>query len=252
VTSLHLHDGRTPELRIVFRPLASGLPLGFFAFGLGMAVLGAEGVGWVKGEDVHAAGLLLAAYVFPLELLATIVAFLARDTMGATALGLFTTSWLAIGLATLNAQPGQTSYALGIFLLWFSLTIVLIAAAGITTKPLISIVMLIAVGRGVLSGIYELTGATGLERAAGWVSWVIALAALYGGLAFALEDSRGHEILPTFRHGTADAIEGGLDEQLEQVESRWASGDSSSCSRATRRPVPSDRAPVAARATCSP
>src|SRR5437588_13067760 len=118
-------DDRRPQLRIFVRPLASALPLGFFAFGLGMATLGAEGVGWVSGKDLHVAGLLLAAYVFPLELLATIVAFLARDTMGATALGLFTTSWLAIGLATINAQPGETSKALGIFLLWFSLTVVL-------------------------------------------------------------------------------------------------------------------------------
>jgi hypothetical protein len=60
---------------------------------------------------------------------------------------------------------------------------------------------------------------TGVERAAGWVSWAIALAALYGGLAFAFEDSRGREIFPTFRRGTADAIEGGLDDQLERVES---------------------------------
>jgi succinate-acetate transporter protein len=108
---------------------------------------------------------------------------------------------------------------LGIFLLWFSLTIALIAAVGITTKPLISIVMLIAVARSVLSGLYELTGTTALERAGGWVAWVIALTALYGGLAFALEDSRGREILPTFRRGTADAIEGSLGEQLEGVES---------------------------------
>jgi len=35
--------------------------------------------------------------VFPLEGVATIVAFLARDALTATALGIFTTSWLAPG-----------------------------------------------------------------------------------------------------------------------------------------------------------
>ncbi len=41
--------------------------------------------------------MILIAFVFPLELLATVFAFLARDTLGATTLGLFTTSWLTVG-----------------------------------------------------------------------------------------------------------------------------------------------------------
>jgi uncharacterized protein len=208
-----MDDGRRAPIRIFVRPLASALPLGFFAFGLGMSILAADGVGWVHGSDLHTTGLLLAAYVFPLELLATIIAFLARDTLGATALGLFTTSWLAIGLETLHAKPGQTSHAVGIYLLWFSATVILLALAGIAAKPLISVVMLAAVARGILGGLYELTGHVGLLRAAGWIAWAIAIAALYGGLAFALEDAKGEEVLPTFRRGDADVIEGSLESE---------------------------------------
>ena len=207
-----------PQLRIVLRPLASGLPLGFFAFGLGMAILGAEGVGWSTGSDLKVCGLLLAAYVFPLEATAMVFAFLSRDTIGAVALGLFTTSWLAIGVVTMQATPGSTSDALGIFSIWFSATVLLIAIAGITAKPFISTVMFVAVARSALFGVYELTGNVGWERAGGWLGWAIAVLALYGGLAFALEDARGETVLPTFRRGSAQVIDESLDGQVERIE----------------------------------
>jgi hypothetical protein len=83
----------------VLRPYASPLPLGFFSFAVGMALMSGIGLGWLSsGQDVHAAGVLMAAFVFPLELLATVIALLTRDTAAATALGLFTTSWLGLGL----------------------------------------------------------------------------------------------------------------------------------------------------------
>jgi uncharacterized protein len=44
-------------------------------------------LGWVAGPDVRVAGILLAAFVFPLEFLACIIAFLARDTATAATLG---------------------------------------------------------------------------------------------------------------------------------------------------------------------
>src|SRR3954454_2668158 len=88
------HEDHT---RIVLRPIGSGLPLGFFSFGIGMLLLASSGIGWIPVDEQKDVGMLLMAFVFPLELLATIMAFLARDTLGATTLGLFTTSWLALG-----------------------------------------------------------------------------------------------------------------------------------------------------------
>jgi uncharacterized protein len=66
-----------PQVRIVVQPYGSGLPLGFFSFGIGMFLLAAAGAGWVAVVEQRPIGLLLAAFVFPLELLAAIVAFLA-------------------------------------------------------------------------------------------------------------------------------------------------------------------------------
>jgi hypothetical protein len=85
-------DGRRHEhqARIFLRPVGSGLPLGFFSFGIGMLLLGCLAVGWIPVEEQKDVGMILIAFVFPLELLATVFAFLARDTLGATTLGLFT------------------------------------------------------------------------------------------------------------------------------------------------------------------
>lgn len=108
------------ELRIVVRPYATALPLGFFSFGVGMLVLAGLGNGWLPASEQHTAGLVLAAFVFPLETIATVFAFLARDTFGATGLGMFSSSWLTLGLADLTGTPGATSRAVGLYLLGFS------------------------------------------------------------------------------------------------------------------------------------
>ncbi len=79
-------DGRShvDHTRIVLRPIGSALPLGFFSFGIGMRLLGRSAIGWIPVSEQRAVGMILMAFVFPLELVATIVAFLARNTLGAT------------------------------------------------------------------------------------------------------------------------------------------------------------------------
>jgi uncharacterized protein len=184
-----------------------------------MFILGGIGIGSIPAGDVKTAGLLLAAFVFPLELIATVIAFLARDTTGATTLGLFAGSWLAVGLAFTNAKPGETSRALGYFLVYFGAVVVLLAVAALFGKPLIGVLLLLSSVRAILAGVYELTGDKAWETVGGWLAFLIAGAALYGGLAFLLEDIHGHAVLPVFRRGEArDAIEGGLGEQLSRLE----------------------------------
>src|SRR5581483_7285888 len=104
----------------MLRPIGSGLPLGFFAFGIGMLLLGCSAIGWIPVVEQKDVGVTLMSFVFPLELIATVVAFLARDTLGATTLGLFTTSWLSLGWAYLASPPGQKSVSLGIYLFGFA------------------------------------------------------------------------------------------------------------------------------------
>src|SRR5436190_12098230 len=115
------------QTRIVLRPIGSGLPLGFFSFGIGMLILGCQSTGWIPASEQHEGGMLLMAFVFPLELVATIFAFLARDTLGATTLGLFTTSWLALGWTQLASPAGKTSVTVGVYLFGLAFAVLLLA-----------------------------------------------------------------------------------------------------------------------------
>jgi uncharacterized protein len=148
------NSGRHHEqTRIVLRPVGSGLPLGFFSFGIGMLLLGCQEIGWIPVAEQRDVGLLLVAFVFPLELIATVFAFLARDTLGATTLGLFTTSWLALGISQVTSPAGATSVALGIYLFGFAAAVVLLALLSTMGKPFFSVLLSLASTRMVLSGV---------------------------------------------------------------------------------------------------
>lgn len=69
-----------PAIRINVRPLGNPLPLGMFSFGIGMLLLAAQSAAWVPNGGDMQVGLILAAFVFPLEAVATVIAYLARDT----------------------------------------------------------------------------------------------------------------------------------------------------------------------------
>jgi succinate-acetate transporter protein len=98
-------ESQMPPGRIVLRPFGSPLPLGLFSFGVGMLLLAAETAGWVPRGQTMQVGILIASFVFPLEGAAAIIAFLARDTLAATVLGLFATSWLCSGLILISRRP---------------------------------------------------------------------------------------------------------------------------------------------------
>jgi uncharacterized protein len=61
--------------RIIVGPIGSALPLGFFAFGIGMFMLAGQRIGWIRPYEIHDIGLILVAFVAPLEFLATVMAF---------------------------------------------------------------------------------------------------------------------------------------------------------------------------------
>jgi uncharacterized protein len=206
------------EVRVVVRPYASSLPIGFFAFGIGMLLLAGSGNGWLHASERHTVGLLLAAFVFPLEALAAAVAFLARDSFGATGLGLFSTSWLALGLADMSSSQDALSRAVGLYQFGFALVIALLAVAAFGGKPLIAAILLASTARSALAGVDEWGGPNGFLTAAGWLGLAIFAAAMYGGIAFLLEDVRKEAVLPVFRRGASkDAFEGDLHAQLRQL-----------------------------------
>jgi len=178
------------QTRIVLRPIGSGLPLGFFSFGIGMLLLACAGIGWIPVDEQKDLGMILIAFVFPLELLATVMVFLARDTLGATTLGLFATSWLALGWSDYASPPGQTSVTLGIYLFGFATTVLLLALMATQGKPFFSVLLVAAAARMVLTGVYEVGGSQRWYEIAGGLGLAISALALYGGTALGLEDVR--------------------------------------------------------------
>jgi uncharacterized protein len=206
------------QTRIMLRPIGSSLPLGFFSFGIGMLLLGCSGIGWIPVGEQKNVGMMLMSFVFPLELIATIVAFLARDTLGATTLGLFTASWLALGWADYAAQPGSTSVTLGVYLFGFATAALLLSLLSLQGKPFFSVLLAVAVARMVLSGVYEVGGAHEWYKISGGFGIALTALAMYGGTALALEDTRQRELLPLFRRGGADRAFRGYDAQLERLE----------------------------------
>src|SRR3954471_3512894 len=153
-----------------------------------MLLLGGVSNGWLHPSDRHTVGLLLAAFVFPLELLSAVIAFLARDSFGATGLGLFASSWLALGLVDMRSSQAAVSRAVGLYEFGFAFTILLLGVAAIGGKPLIAVILGASAVRGALAGVHEWGGPAWAWTTAGWLGVAIFAAAMYGGLAFLLED----------------------------------------------------------------
>jgi uncharacterized protein len=208
-----------PQVRVVVRPYGSVVPLGFLAFGIGMFLFAAFDAPWVKPTEGHTIGLMLVTFVGPLEAVAAVIAFLARDTLAGVALGLFTGSWFLTGFATMQAKPGDLSAAQGYFLVAFSVVIGLLSVVAWLGQPLIALLLTVAAVRTAFSAIYQLGGGAGWNHTAGWIALGIYCVAMYGGLAFLLEDARGHAVLPLGRRGSSrEAIEGDLAAQLQGLQ----------------------------------
>jgi succinate-acetate transporter protein len=212
------HRRHEDHARIVLRPLGSPLPLGFYSFGIGMLLLGCSAIGWIPVVEQRDVGMTLMAFVFPLELTATVFAFLARDTLGATTLGLFTTSWLSLGWGDLASPAGAKSVTTGIYLFGFATVAFLIALLSTQGKPFFTVLLGIAVARMIVAGYWEVGGGHGWLKAAGGLAIALAALAMYGGTALALEDMRQQELLPLFRRGGADRAFHGFEAQLDRLE----------------------------------
>lgn len=223
-------DGATPPApaaqpppeamtRIMLRPLASSLPLGFFAFGAGSILLTALELYWVpvsQGKDLM---LLVLAFVAPLELLAGIFAFLARDSGAGTALLLLGAAWAAVSLTVLTGPPGGRSLALSVFLLTLAPMMLVLCAASLKAKPLFGILLAVGAARFALTGVYQATGISAWQTTAGWIGPPLAAFSLYGGLALLLEDSASRTVLPLGRRGRArTSLEGDIGNQIEHAE----------------------------------
>jgi succinate-acetate transporter protein len=206
--------------RVTLRPIGSPLPLGALTLAPSGLLLAGAQLGWFTTTDLKMLPLLLLGFAVPLQLMASVFAFLGRDSLVGTGFALFTGTWLAYGLTGLSAPPGQTSHLLGVFFLAVGGIFALLTGGGLAGgKAAAGAVILVGSARFVLSGLYELNGSTSLEHAAGIVGLVFVGVAAYVGLAALLEDNARRSILPLGRRGLARAAIGeDLNAQLRELE----------------------------------
>ena len=204
--------------RIVLRPLATPIPLGFLAFGVGSFLLSGLQFGWVASDEGRNLAIILLAFVFPAEGLASILAFLAREPLGATVLGIFSFSWVAISTILLLSPPGATSGALGLFQLSLAAILIFLGPIGFLGKPVLASVITLSAFRFGLNGVYEFMTSGPLQTISAIIGIVSALICLYGGVAFILEDLQHRTVLPLWRRGEANqALKDDLTEQVGPV-----------------------------------
>jgi hypothetical protein len=222
VTAAGVRPGETPverATRIMLRPLANPLPLGFLALGAGTFVLAGLQLGWIVPTEGHAVALILLAFVFPLQFLASVLGYLTRDVVAGTGMGLLGATWLAIALVTIDAPPGATSGALGLLLVFVGGALLVPASVAFAGKILPALVLTTAALRFASAGVYQLDASTTWKEVSAVIGLVLCALAGYTALALAWEDARRSTILPLFRRGRGrESVEGNFADQLRLLE----------------------------------
>jgi succinate-acetate transporter protein len=207
-----------PPVQITLRPLASPLPIGFFAFAIGSVLFSTLELGWVSQTQLPVLATIMLVFVAPIQLIASMFAFWARDAGGATALGLLGMTWAVVGVTSLTS-PSPRSPMLGAFMLCMSAVIAAFAGVSIFGKPVLSAVGALAGARFLVTGIYQIEGWTGWEHASGWIGLPLSAVAFYLALALMIEDAQHRTVLPLLRRGEArTAIESHLRDQVASIE----------------------------------
>jgi len=200
-------DPTAAELtRIMLRPVASPIPVGFLALAIGSFTLAGLQLRWLASGQGHVVGLCLFALVAPLQLVSFVIAFLGRDSAIASGMGLLFGTWLTTGLVLVFSSPGSVSGGLGLLLIASATALLVPVLVGIAGKPLVSVVLLLAAVRFGLSGAYELGAGTGWRDVSAVVGLVLAALAWYAACAFELEAVHHKPILPTFRTGSRSSL----------------------------------------------
>jgi uncharacterized protein len=207
-----------PPVRIMLRPVGSPLPLGFFAFAVGSFLFTAFELGWVAQSQARPLSWIMLVFVVPLQLIGSIVSFMARDAGSATALGLFAMTWASVAVVGLTSTAPRTP-VLGVFMLAMCAVILAFGATSVMGKPLLGLVSFLACIRFAMTGVYQIHGGTGWEHTSGWLGLPLCAAAFYLALALMLEDVQHHTVLPIGRRGPArGALERPLGDQVASVE----------------------------------
>jgi uncharacterized protein len=197
-----------PATRVVLRPVASPLPLGFLGLVAATVLFSAVQLHWIPTTQSSVAALTALVVTVPLQLLASVIGFLARDPVAATGMGVLAATWALTGVVTLQSPPGAVSPGLGVLLLTAAVAVLVPAVAG-RSKLAVAVTMASTAVRFGVTGGYELSGSAGWRVAAGVVGLVVAACAGYAALALELESHGRREVLPIGRSGLARESAGG-------------------------------------------
>jgi succinate-acetate transporter protein len=219
VTNAHERPALDESIaRVMVRPIASPLALGFLALGISTFTLAGLELGWIAATESTAVAIVLIGVTAPLQAIAAVYGFLARDAVAATGMGILAATWGTTGVIMLTRTPGTTSGGQGLLLCAAAVAMLVPSLTGLTSKAVAGAVMLTTATRWSLTGSYQLSGVAWVQTAAGIAGLVLAGLALYAAFAFELEDSRRRTILPTLRHRMGrKALEADLATELSEV-----------------------------------
>lgn len=204
--------------RIVLRPIGTPLPVGFLALVVATTAFACLQLGWLPADQGRVVALAALLLTVPLQLLAAVYGFLARDPVAGTGMAVLAGTWALVGWVTLTGPPGSTSQGLGVVLL-LSGACLLVPALAASSKLVPAAVIALSALRFAVTGVAELTGRAVWLQAAGVVGLLLAALALYAALALELEDVRHRTVLPLLRRGSGgEAIRGSVAEQVQQVQ----------------------------------
>src|SRR4051794_7813450 len=146
-----------PSLEVMVRPLAGPLPLGFLGLFLATVAFAALQLKWVTASQSHTIALAVLASTVPLQLVACVMGFWARDPAAATGMGLLSGGWAAACLATLTSPAGTTSGGLGVVLCCVGIALLVPAAVAVPKVAACAVISVSALRFGV-TGIAQLRG----------------------------------------------------------------------------------------------
>jgi succinate-acetate transporter protein len=209
------------QVTISLRPVGMPTPIGLLGLAAASLLLSGLQLGWVDQAQTRTVALALIGFVFGALLLAAVFSFLARDGTAATAMATLALAWLVVGMVLLIAEPGTTSSALGLFLLFVGTAMSLAASTAALTKLVPATVFAVAALRFFLTAGYELTAGAGWRTASGLVGLALFGLAMYAAWAAELEDALGRTILSLGRRGKGKtAVHGSLREQVNQIATK--------------------------------
>lgn len=209
--------GASLPVRVVLRPVGTPLPLGFLALAVATTAFAAVQLGWVPLDQGRVAALAALLFTVPLQLVACVFGFLARDPVAGTGMGVLAGTWAVVGATTLTSPPGSSSPGLGVVLI-AAAACLLVPAAAARGKLVAAAVMALSAVRFAVTGVAEATGSDAWLVGAGGVGLVLALVALYAAAGFEFEDVRRRTVLPLARSGDgAAALRGAPREQVSAV-----------------------------------